>query len=171
MKPLWEADQVAFWNGCGSRAREFVATDSPSPQIAGATGFGAAPTVDGGAIPAGTLWWDGFTIAKNISDADATASFRAMMNGISPDNVLKEHSDVAAWLITGYEPTEASIGVFDTMKAGGKPCPVTPDMALLFTALGDNLAEFMQGQESTEQALADTTAAYNTAAREAGYLN
>ena len=36
----------------------------------------AAPTVGGGTIPAATLWWDGFTIAKNISDEDAEASFR-----------------------------------------------------------------------------------------------
>ncbi len=44
-------------------------------------------------------------------------------------------------------------------------------MGLLHTALGDNLAEFLQGQESAEQALADSVAAYDLAAREAGFLN
>ena len=171
IKPIWEAGQVAFWNGWGSRAGAFIADDSPAPEVAENTSFGAAPTVGGGSIPAGTLWWDGFTIATNISDEDASASFQAMMNGIAPDYIVPEHADVAAWLVTGYEPTEASIGVFDTMKAGGKPYPMTPYMSLLFTALGDNLAEFMQGQENAEQALADVTAAYRSAATEAGYLN
>ena len=46
-----------------------------------------------------------------------------------------------------------------------------PYMGLLHTALGDNLAEFLQGKESAEQALADVTAAYTTAATEAGFLD
>lgn len=46
-----------------------------------------------------------------------------------------------------------------------------PYMGLLHTAIGNNLTEFLQGTESAEQALADVTAAYNTAATEAGFLN
>ena len=47
---------------------------------------------------------------------------------------------------------------------------MVPYMGLLHTALGDELAEFMQGQESAKQALADVTRAYNTAAKEGGFL-
>ena len=39
-------------------------------------------TVGGGNTPASTLWWDGWTVAKNVSDAEAEATFIAMMNGI-----------------------------------------------------------------------------------------
>ena len=45
-----------------------------------------------------------------------------------------------------------------------------PYMSLLHTALGDNLAQFLQGSETAEQALADVEAAYTTAAKEAGFL-
>ena len=43
-------------------------------------------------------------------------------------------------------------------------------MGLMHTALGDNIADFLSGNESAEQALADVEAAYQTAAREAGLL-
>ena len=46
-----------------------------------------------------------------------------------------------------------------------------PYMGLLHTALGNELGEFMQGQEDAQKALADVTQAYNTAAREGGFLN
>jgi trehalose/maltose transport system substrate-binding protein len=45
-----------------------------------------------------------------------------------------------------------------------------PYMGLLHTAIGDNLADFLQGKESAEQALADTEAAYTAAAKEKGFL-
>ncbi len=45
-----------------------------------------------------------------------------------------------------------------------------PYMGLLHTALSDNLIEFLQGKESAEQALADVTQAYTTAAKEGGFL-
>jgi hypothetical protein len=40
----------------------------------------------------------------------------------------------------------------------------------MHSALGDNLAEFLQGSESAEQALADVVAAYTTSAKEKGFL-
>lgn len=169
IKPLWEAGQVAMLNGWGSRASALIDTSGPAPEIAENTVLAAAPTVGGGTVPAATLWWDGFVIAKNISDEDAEASFQAMMHAIAPETA-QEHAEVAVWLIKGYEPTPAAKGVIETMQAGAQPFPMLPYMGVLFTAIGDNLAQFMQGQESAEQALADATQAYNTAAREAGYL-
>ncbi len=169
IKPLWEAGQAAMLNGWGSRAAALIDPAGPAPEIAKNTVFAAAPTVGGGTAPAATLWWDGFVIAKNISDKDAEASFQAMMHAIRPE-VAKEHAAAAVWLITGYQPTPAAAGVVATMKAGAKPFPMLPYMGVLFTAIGDNLARFMQGQGSAEQALADATRAYDTAAKEAGYL-
>ena len=169
VKPVWEAGDIAILNGWGSRAGAFIDGEAADQAIAAGTEFAAAPTLGGGTIPATTLWWDGFTIAANISDEDAAASFQAMMHGLDPE-LLSEHSDEAVWLIKGYEPTRASSGVLASVAAGARPYPMLPYMGLLHTALGDNLAEFMQGQESAEQALADVTAAYNTAATEGGYL-
>ena len=83
IKPLWEAGQAAIVNGWGSRAAAMIDPTGPAPEIAANTVLAGAPTVGGGNIPAATLWWDGFVIAKNICDEDAEASFRAMMHGIA----------------------------------------------------------------------------------------
>jgi multiple sugar transport system substrate-binding protein len=166
---VWEGGGAAMQNMWGSRASALIDTAGAAPDVAADTVLAAAPTVGGGTIPATTLWWDGFVIAKNISDEDADASFQAMMTGISPE-MAAANPLAAAWLIKGYTPTPAAVGVFETVAAGAKPYPMLPYMGLLHTALGDNLAEFMQGQESAEQALADVATAYNTAATEAGFL-
>ncbi|MDP2087760.1 MAG: extracellular solute-binding protein [Gemmobacter sp.] len=169
IKPIWEAGEIAIINGWGSRAGAYIAADSPVPEIAKATAFASAPMVGGGSTPATTLWWDGFTIAKNISDEDAEASFRAMMNGTAPQTAV-DHGSAAVWLISGYKPTPAAVGVFETIANKAKPFPMLAHMGLLHTALGDNISEFLQGKESAEQALADATAAYTTAAKENGFL-
>ncbi|WP_347400080.1 extracellular solute-binding protein [Loktanella sp. IMCC34160] len=169
-KPIWEADEAVLSISWGSRAGAYIADDSPAPEIAAATAFAASPGIGDSNIPTAALWWDGFTIAKNISDEDAEASFIAMMRGISPE-MMAENLDKAVWLIDGYEPTRASSGVIDGISKGARPYPMLPYMGILHTALGDNLSEFLQGQESAEQALADIEAAYTTAATEAGFLN
>ncbi|AUH34258.1 ABC transporter substrate-binding protein [Paracoccus tegillarcae] len=169
MYPLWEAGDTAIQIQWGSRTRQYADAEGPAPEVANVTRFAASPTLDGGTIPAAALWWDGFVIAKNISDEDAEASFRAMMVGISPETVA-ENQEAAVWLVAGYEPTPAAIGVAADLEAGARPYPMLPYMGLLHTALGDNLAEFMQGQESAEQALSDVSAAYMTAATEAGFI-
>ena len=166
---VWEGGGAAMQNMWGSRAGALIDAAGAAPDVAADTVLAAAPTVGGGTTPATTLWWDGFTIAQNITDEDAAASFPAMMKGSAPV-VAAANPAAAAWLISGYEPTPAAVGVFETVKAGAKPYPMLPYMGLLHTALGDNLAEFMQGQETAEQALADATTAYNTAATEAGFL-
>lgn len=167
---LWEAGEVAMYNGWGSRVAGIIDPEGKSlPEVRDNSMFVSAPMVGSGEVPATRLWWDGFAIAKNISPEDAEASFKVMMHALSPD-LLAEHSDEAVWLLDGYEPTSASSGVIATVKAKAKPFPMQPYMGLLHTALGDNLSEFLQGQESAEQALTDATNAYVTAAKEGGYL-
>ena len=168
-KPVWEANEAVLSINWGSRAGAYIADDNPAPEIAASTVFAASPTIGDNSIPTAALWWDGFTIAKNISDEDAEASFIAMMNGISPE-MMAENNDAAVWLIGGYEPARAASGVIDGLSKGARPYPMLPYMGLLHTALGDNLSEFLQGDESAEQALADIKAAYTTAATEAGFI-
>ncbi len=170
MQALWQSGEVAIENAWGSRATGVLDPNGKAPEIGAKTTFAAAPTVGSGTVPASTLWWDGFTIAKNISDEDAAASFRAMVHAIGPETA-KANPTVAAWLIPGYEPTPAAKGVIETLKAGAKPYPMVPTMGILHTALGDNLIGYLQGSETAEQALADATQAYQTAAKEAGFLN
>ena len=174
LSPLYEQGKVAMMNMWGSRAATYLANDA-LPAVAANTVFAAAPTVGGGTKPATTVWWDGFSIAKNISDVDADAeaeaeaSFRAMLHGASAD-MAKASPDLAVWLIKGIEPGPISIGVIASAQAGAPPYPMVPQIGVLHTALGTELADFMAGKESAEKALSDVKAAYDTSAREQGLL-
>lgn len=166
----YEAGNVAIMNEWGSLAGAVLDAEGAAEGVVENTVLAAAPTIAGGSVPAAALWWDGFTIAKNISDEDAEASFRAMIHGISPD-MMAANKDVATWLIKGYEPGPAAVGVIANATGGARPYPMQPYMGLLHTALSTELAEFIAGSEDAEQALADVKAAYDTAAREGGFLN
>ena len=165
--PLWKEGELAMMFAWGSRARE--ALDEAGSETADVTGVAAMPSMEEGGAPAAALWWDGFSIAQNISDEDAEVSFQAMAHALGPD-LAAEHGDTAVWLTAGYEPMPPAEGVSANIQAGARAYPMVPFMGLLHTALGENLAEFIQGDESAEQALADITAAYETAARESGFL-
>ena len=165
----FEAGKVAMANFWGSRAAAVTDKEGSTPEITGAIKFAAAPTVGGGSIPATTLWWDGFTVSKNISDEDAEATFRSLVHGASTE-MANANADAAVWLIKGYTPGAAAAGVSATAAAGAKPYPMTPYMDMLHTALGAEIVDFMQGKEDAAKALADTEAAYTAAAKEKGFL-
>ncbi|MEL7460909.1 MAG: extracellular solute-binding protein [Pseudomonadota bacterium] len=168
----YRAGNVALMNMWGSRAATLVEADGVPQDVIDGFAIAGPMTVGGGTKPASTLWWDGWTVAKNISDEDAEATFLAMMNGIDPSLMADEEvAKQAVWLIDGYQPTEAAVGVFAAAEAGTTPYPYLPYMGLMHTALGNELADFMQGKESAEQALADVEAAYIAAAKEKGFLN
>jgi multiple sugar transport system substrate-binding protein len=169
IKARYEAGQVAIMNEWGSLAGAILDDEGAADGVVENTVLAAAPTIGGGTIPAVALWWDGFTIAKNISDEDAAASFRAMVHGISP-TVVEANNDVATWLAPGFTPGPAAVGVIATANGGARAYPMQPYMGILHTALSTELAEFMQGQEDASQALADVKAAYDAAAREGGFL-
>jgi len=167
----FRAGNVAIMNMWGSRAATMTEAEGVPQEVVDGFAIAGPMTVGGGNTPASTLWWDGWTVAKNASDEDAEATFRAMMNGIDP-SILgdPEVAKQAVWLIDGYEPTPAAIGVFAAANAGTIPYPMLPYVGLMHSALGAELADFMQGKESAEQALADVEAAYTAAAKEKGFL-
>lgn len=167
----FRAGNVAIMNMWGSRAATLVDVDGVSAEVKNGMNIAGPMTVGGGNTPASTLWWDGWTVAKNVSDAEAEATFIAMMNGIDP-SILKDEEirKQAVWLIDGYTPTDAARGVFAAAQASTIPYPMLPYMGLLHTALGAELSDFMQGKESAEQALSDVEAAYIAAAKEKGFL-
>lgn len=169
LNKLWDAGNVAIMNQWGSLAGAATDPAKANPEVAANTAFGPAPTIGGGTIPAAALWWDGFTIAKNISDADAEASFQAMVKAISPETVAANPT-AATWLVAGFEPGPAAVGVIGNAQGGARAYPMQPYMGLLHTALSAELADFIAGKEEADQALADVKAAYDAAAKEGGFL-
>jgi len=167
----YRAGNVALLNMWGSRASSQTTAEGITDAVKAGHAIAGPMTVGGGTIAASTLWWDGWTVARNISDEEAEATFVAMMHAIRPAMLNDETSPQAVWLIEGYQPTDASIGVFEAAKMGTTPYPMVPYIGLMHTALGAELADFMQGKESAEQALADVEAAYIAAATEKGFLN
>jgi ABC-type glycerol-3-phosphate transport system substrate-binding protein len=167
----FRAGNVALMNMWGSRAATLVTVDGVPQDVVDGFAIAGPMTVGGGSTPASTLWWDGWTVAKNISDEEAEATFIAMMNGIDPSMMESEEIRTqAVWLIDGYEPTPAAVGVFAAAGMDTIPYPMLPYMGLLHSALGAELTDFMNGSESAEQALKDVEAAYIAAAKEKGFL-
>ena len=165
----WEAGKIALATMWGTRGGAVLDDEGSTEVVSSNTVLTGAPTWGNNARPASTLWWDGFIISKNISDANAEASFVAMMNGISSD-VIKANNDDTVWLGDGYTPTPASAGVTATAADGAGSYPMVPFMNALHGALGAEISDFLQGNESAEQALADVEAAYTASATEQGYL-
>ena len=166
-----EAGNVALMSMWGSRMGSLMDDEGAAPEVYNNLRVGPPLTVGGGNEPASTLWWDGWTVAKNISDADAEATFLAMLHATSPNILNDETMGQAVWMIDGYKPAAVNDGVFAAIAANTKPYPMLPYQGLLHTALGDNIADFLKGDETAEQTLADTEAAYTAAAKEKGFLN
>ena len=166
---LWEAGQVALAIMWGSRGGVVLDDEGSSVEVTANTVLAAAPTVAGGSIPAATLWWDGITISTNVPDEEAEATFAALVSGLTPEMVA-EHNDDAVWLIEGFKPGPAAAGVAATASGGAQSYPMIPYIGLMHNALGAELVDFLKGNESAEQALADVESAYITGAKEGGFL-
>ena len=166
----WEAGNVALMNMWGSRTGVLM-DDEGSEEVVYSNTMVSGPLMVGDSgVPATTLWWDGWTVAKNLSDEDAAATFQAMAHAVAPTTLSADTMGEAVWLMDGYEPAPVNEGVLASVAAGSRPYPMLPYQGLLHTALGDNIADFLQGNESAAQALADVEAAYTSAAREQGFL-
>ena len=166
----WEAGNVALMNMWGSRTGVLMDDEGAEEVVYSNTVAGGPLTVGDSGNAASTLWWDGWTVAKNISDEEAAATFQALAHATSPALLNDETMSQAVWLMDGFEAQPVNEGVLATVAAGAAPYPMLPYMGLLHTALGDNLADFLKGEESAEQALADVEAAYTAAAKEQGFL-
>ena len=167
----FRAGNVILMNMWGSRAATLTDADGVSDAVKKGMDIAGPMTVGDGNIPASTLFWDGWTVAKKISDAEAEATFIAMMNAIDPsiikdDKVRKQ----AVWLLDGYTPTDAARGVFDAAKMNTTPYPMLPYAGLMHSAIGAEIADFMQGKENAKKTLSDIEDAYRAAAKEKGFL-
>ena len=169
IKVEWEAGKVGIMTLWASRSGTLL-DDEGDAAITAATKLAAPATVGGGSIPAATLWWDGFMLAKNRSDKDAKASFQALVHAATSKTMANDASDQAVWLVEGFKPGPKSVGVLAAAKMGAKPYPMLPHMSLMHGALGSEIVDFLKGKETAEQALADTEAAYRGKAKEKGFL-
>ena len=131
----YRAGNIALLNMWGSRASSQTTAEGVTDAVKNGHAIAGPMTVGGGSTAASTLWWDGWTVAKNISDAEAEATFIAMMNGINPSMMNDENIRTqAVWLIDGYKPTDAAVGVFEAAKMGTTPYPMLPYICLLYTS-------------------------------------
>ena len=169
VKEEWESGNVAIMYVWGSAAASLL-DDEGDQAIKADTRLAAPPTVGGGSDAATTLWWDGISIATNTSDADAEASFRALVGAASSSEMANANPNATVWLINGYTPGDAALGVAAAAQMGAAPYPSIPQMGLLHGAMSNEMVEFLQGTESAEQALKDIEAAYIAKATEQGFL-
>ena len=116
---LWEAGKAALGIMWGSRGGVILDDEGSSAAVTSNTVLSSAPSVaaSGVSTPASTLWWDGITIATNIPDKDAEATFAALVGAMTPDMVAANNDD-AIWLIDGYKPGPAAAGVSETASNG-----------------------------------------------------
>lgn len=166
----WEAGNCAIMTLWGSRASALMDGTDSAPGVAENTVAAATPMAGGNSFPATTLWWDGWTVAANISDEDAVASFMAMKNGIAPSILTADTMAQAVWMLPGYEPTLEAAGVAASIAGGAPSYPMEPFMGAMHMAIDGNIADFLTGKEDAATALADAEAAYIAAASEMGFL-
>ncbi|MFW2543759.1 ABC transporter substrate-binding protein [Primorskyibacter sp. 2E107] len=162
----FQQGKIAMANLWASRAGAM--DDAAESQVVGKVKMAAAPM--GSEAPASSIWWDGIVIASNISDEEAEAAFKVVMEGIDTE-MVQANNDVAVWLIEGYVPGGLAAGAAATAMAGAKPYPASGAMGIMHTALGDGIADYLTGAKDAATTLADIEAAYLTAARESGLVD
>ena len=167
----FRAGNVIMMNMWGSRVATLTNADGVTDVIKNGTDVSGPLTVGGGKIPASTLFWDGWTIAKNIDNKEAESTFKAMINAIDPliikDDKVKNE---AVWLLDGYTPTDTARGVFSAVEMKTNPYPMLPYIGLMHSAIGKELSDFMQNKEDAQKTLSDIEDAYQAAAKEKGFL-
>ncbi|WP_232312672.1 ABC transporter substrate-binding protein [Enterovibrio coralii] len=120
---LWEDGKVALALMWGSRATAILDDEGASPEVVANTVLTNTPAFSDGGTPGATLWWDGWTIASNLSPQDAEATFKVMTHAISSE-MMQANSEKAVWLIEGYQPDASAMGVIATVQQQANPYPM-----------------------------------------------
>ena len=157
--------KVAMSNLWASRAG--AVNDPAESSVAGKIKMAAG--LKGSATMASTIWWDGWSVAKNISDEEAVAAMKMINASLAPD-VITANNDAAIWLAAGFTPGDAAKGAFETAAGGAPNYPMNKYIGSMHSALGSGLAAFMTGDKDAATTLADIEAAYVSDAKEKGLL-
>lgn len=163
----FQQGKIAMANLWSSRAGAM--DDENESKVVGKVAMAAAPVAMEGGKPATTIWWDGITIAANISDEEAENAFRVAMEGLD-EEMVKANNDVAVWLIKGYTPTRIAAGAIATAEAGAPAYPASKAHGMMHTALGNGVAAFLNGDKDAKTTLADIESEYTKAAKESGLI-
>ena len=165
----WEAGNVAMMNLWGSRYTNIVDDEGSTPEVVAGTRIAAAPSVGGNAIPATTLWWDGFTIAKNASPQDAEATFASLMNGVTRE-MAEANAEKAVWIIPGYSVGDNGKGVSESVVGGAKPYPMLPFIGLMHNASVRNWSSSFREPKAPKKRLRTSKPPTSPPRKEKGYL-
>ena len=164
----FQQGKIAMANLWASRA---VNIDDPKEsKVIGLIDYAAAPAFKTGGAPATTLWWDGWTVARNISDKEAEAGFRVMMAGIDY-SVLSANPDAAIWLSGKSIESKMAKGAVASAQGGAPSYPASAISSIVHTQAGQKIVDYLTGKKSAKAALADMEAAYLVTAKESGYVN
>jgi ABC-type glycerol-3-phosphate transport system substrate-binding protein len=161
----FQQGKIAMANLWASRAAAME--DAAESQVVGKVKMASAPM--GSAAPATSLWWDGVVLAANMSDEEAEAAFRVVMEGLDTE-MVQANNDAAVWLVPGYEAGPLAAGAAASAANGARPYPASTALGILHSALGNGLSAYLTGAKDAETTLADIEANYITAAKEAGLL-
>ena len=146
------------------------AMDDPvESQFAGKIAGSVAPSPVEGATPASMLYWDGLSIAQNISDEEAERAFQVIVDG-ADDEMVSANNDAAVWLIDGYEPAQMAQAAIDTANAGAISSPSTNWKGLIISAAGNNVPDFLNGSKTAEETLQSMEEEYTISAKEVGLI-
>jgi len=162
----FQQGKIAMANLWATRAGAM--DNAEESEVVGLVKMASAPS--GSARASSTNWWDGLVLAKNMTDEQADAAFRVVMEGIDTEMVLANNDD-AVWLVDGYVAGAAAGGAIATANNGAAPYPSSlPGMGAMHSALGNGVAAFLTGVKDAATTLADIEAAYTIAATEAGLM-
>ena len=161
----FQQGKIAMANLWASRAAAME--DAAESQVVGKVKMASAPM--GAAAPATSLWWDGVVLAANMSDEEAEAAFKVVMEGLDTE-MVQANNDAAVWLVPGYEAGPLAAGAAASAANGARPYPASTALGILHSALGNGLSAYLTGAKDAETTLADIEANYITAAKEAGLL-
>ena len=163
----FQQGKIAMANLWASRAGNI--DDPKESKVIGLIDYAAAPAFKAGGAPATTLWWDGFTIARNIPDKEAEAGFRVMMAGID-HKVLAANPDAAIWLSSKPIESRMAKGAVASAQGGAPSYPASAVTSIVHTQAGQKIVDYLTGKKSAKTALADMEAAYLVTAKESGYV-
>ncbi len=161
----FQQGKIAMANLWASRAAAM--DDEAESQVVGLVTMASAPM--GSVRPASTLWWDGTVIASNITDEEAEAAFRLIMEGMDRE-MVQANNDDAIWIIDGFVPGKSAEGAFATAANGAAPYPASTEFGIIFNALGNGLAAYITGEKDVATTLADIENEYLVGAKEAGLI-
>lgn len=162
-----QQNKAAIANLWASRAG--AVDDEAESLVSGKIAFAAAPSALPGGKPAATLWWDGMTIAANITDEEAEAAFRTAVSALNPE-MANANSSVATWLIKGYEPSKYSTGSIANAQKGTPAYPASVPMGMMQAALGNTVSDYLTGSTSLDATLQEIESKYLATAKESGLL-